>query len=149
MALFGSGSVLWGVLWGINMDLTLKLLLRCKVSSVKRGQGWALAKRDVLTLNRVRRWTEKQTDIKQRIYHTGWKRRLDMSRTLTLILILLSSSENYDGMKDLKWAPWMKSGGPAKCGLKYWRTPWPHGTFWCCKNTKTVTAYSCHAVFLC
>lgn len=71
MALFGSASVLWKVLWGINVGLTLKLLIRYKVSSVRRREGGDPGQEASSYTEGSGGETVNQADIKQGMYHTG------------------------------------------------------------------------------
>lgn len=65
MALFGSGSVLWGILWG--MDLTLKLLIRYEESSVRKGQGVSPGQEGSSDTTESGGETVNQADIKQKM----------------------------------------------------------------------------------
>lgn len=121
MYLFGWGSVLWGVLWGINRDLTPKLLISCKVSSVRRRQGVGPGQEASPDTKGSGGKTIDQAGIKQGMIIQdkigGW----------TCLQHWLSSRSLYPLVKFrmiwktwslfLKWAPCMKPGAQAQCGL--------------------------------
>lgn len=70
------------------MGLTLKLLLRCKVSSASRRQGVGPGQETSSATEGSGGETVNQAGVMQEMDQTGSTRRLDLSRALTLSLIL-------------------------------------------------------------